>query len=296
MGMASEKERQLASRADIDMLLKESHFSGSFEQWEEQRRFITKAIDRDGTILDIGSANGLFLKSLEAWSDKKLDPYGVDIDAEKIRQAKELYADKPDHFITMDKSAPEGFPKTFDIVYWNVWDNVDFTQPKGRQVLGKALEMKGEDGRLILGFYDHDGDDSRKKIDQLKAFGFSVQEYPSPEGRPEKVVSIDRASEEFLKKFKMDEEDRKADEKMKKEGFTPLNERVSYSIKEGQLQLHLAESFEMKDRIEDMYEDALRKIVDVVERDPSITSIGGLSWLNATKTYGSMKERLGFTV
>ncbi len=83
---------------------------------------------------------------------------------------------------------------------------------------------------------------------------------------------------------------------MEQQGFTPVNERVSYSLGDDLLQLHLAPSVERKDQIEDMYQDALEKIVATVEADPNITRVGGASWLNATRTYGGMKERLGFTL
>jgi len=91
-------------------------------------------------------------------------------------------------------------------------------------------------------------------------------------------------------------EDLEALESMESQGFTPINERVSYSLGGGRLHLHLAQSHERKEQIEDMYRDALNKVVGVVKVDPDIKEIGGWSWLNATKKYGDMKERLGFTI
>ena len=44
------------------------------------------------------------------------------------------------------------------------------------------------------------------------------------------------------------------------------------------------------------FRESLQKIVPIVKADQSIRTIGGPSWLNATNTYGSMKERLGFEI
>lgn len=89
-------------------------------------------------------------------------------------------------------------------------------------------------------------------------------------------------------------EDVQALEIMGAQEFTPVNERISYSVGAEEIQLHLAPAFEMKDQIEELYQDALEKLVDYVREHPEIKRIGGPSWLNATKTYGAMKERLGF--
>src|SRR3989338_4962641 len=91
-------------------------------------------------------------------------------------------------------------------------------------------------------------------------------------------------------------EDAEATSIMLEQGFTPVNERVSYSIAGDRLQLHLAPSFEIKDRIEELYKDALYNVVGVVRQNPNIKKIGGTSWLNATRTYGAMKQRLGFEI
>ncbi len=91
-------------------------------------------------------------------------------------------------------------------------------------------------------------------------------------------------------------EDVQALDIMGQQEFTPVNERISYTVDGEVLQLHLATAFEMKDQIESLYEDALIKMADFVREHPEIKKIGGKSWLNATKTYGAMKERLGFEI
>jgi hypothetical protein len=91
-------------------------------------------------------------------------------------------------------------------------------------------------------------------------------------------------------------EDAQALEIMGDQEFTFVNERISYTVGNGDLQLHLAPAFEVKDHIEDLYKDALEKLVDFIKAHPEIKRVGGRSWLNATKTYSAMKERLGFEI
>jgi SAM-dependent methyltransferase len=56
----------------------QSGFHGSPERWEAARRPIVEAIDRDGTFLDVGCANGLLLESVVEWSEFAVEPYGID--------------------------------------------------------------------------------------------------------------------------------------------------------------------------------------------------------------------------
>jgi SAM-dependent methyltransferase len=56
----------------------QSGFRGSPERWEAARRAIVEAIDRPGTFLDVGCANGLLIESVAEWSPFPVEPYGVD--------------------------------------------------------------------------------------------------------------------------------------------------------------------------------------------------------------------------
>ena len=62
-----------------------------FAEWEAIRGFARHAIDRGGTILDVGAANGFFLRCLQEWvRPRRLIPFGVDIDDEAIAAARKL--------------------------------------------------------------------------------------------------------------------------------------------------------------------------------------------------------------
>lgn len=51
-------------------------------RWERGRRPIVAAIDRDGTFLDVGCANGLLMESVATWAEDagyRVEPYGLDL-------------------------------------------------------------------------------------------------------------------------------------------------------------------------------------------------------------------------
>lgn len=59
-----------------------SGFRGDDAWWERARRPIASAVDRDGTFLDVGCANGLLMESVVAWGGEngyRIEPYGLDL-------------------------------------------------------------------------------------------------------------------------------------------------------------------------------------------------------------------------
>ena len=60
----------------------ESGFRGDDQRRGRARRPIVSAIDRDGTFLDVGCANGVLMQSLAAWAGedgRRIGPYGLDL-------------------------------------------------------------------------------------------------------------------------------------------------------------------------------------------------------------------------
>ncbi|MFN2627006.1 MAG: hypothetical protein ABR569_00005 [Gaiellaceae bacterium] len=53
--------------------------SGHSGDWARARRPVLEALDRAGTFLDVGCANGLLLESVAAWSQHEIDPHGLEI-------------------------------------------------------------------------------------------------------------------------------------------------------------------------------------------------------------------------
>lgn len=164
------------------------------EKWEQGRRFIAEEINRDGSILDIGCANGFLLKSLQEWSGRDLDPYGIDSNPRDVEKARSLFPAKEDHFSASSlkeflENAPAGFPPEFDFVYWSIWDNYD---PSKEEIEG-LLGMVKPGGRLILGSYPND--EKQREIDQkkfstIKDWGYKVDPVENPASRLRQSVAV----------------------------------------------------------------------------------------------------------
>jgi len=62
--------------------------SGTAEDWEYARSHVGHAVDRDGSFLDIGCANGYLLDCLPRWTPHAIDRYGLDIALELVDLAR----------------------------------------------------------------------------------------------------------------------------------------------------------------------------------------------------------------
>lgn len=85
-----------AAYLESDDPIERSGYGGGPERWELERRPLTEAINRDGSFLDVGCANGWLAKCVVDWVAPRgitIDPYGVDIGAELIRSAKSILRD-----------------------------------------------------------------------------------------------------------------------------------------------------------------------------------------------------------
>ena len=92
--------------------------SGDARSWELGRRLILDAVDRDGTLLDIGCANGLLMESIAASSTDDghaLEPYGVDISAGLAHLARDRCPQWADRIWTAN-AATWRPPRRFDFV------------------------------------------------------------------------------------------------------------------------------------------------------------------------------------
>jgi hypothetical protein len=56
----------------------QSGFGGDESRWEAGRRPIVKAIDCDGTFLDVGCANGYLMECVAGWAPHHIEPYGLE--------------------------------------------------------------------------------------------------------------------------------------------------------------------------------------------------------------------------
>ncbi len=73
---------------DAETPWQQSGKSGDAEDWEWSRSLIADAIDRDGTFLDVGCANGYLMECVPRWTSARVEPYGVDISAKLVELAR----------------------------------------------------------------------------------------------------------------------------------------------------------------------------------------------------------------
>ncbi len=149
--------------------------TGSAADWERARRPVVDAIDRDGSFLDVGCANGLLMESVAAWSPHRIEPYGLEIApelAELARRRLPRWADRIFVGNTLDWQAPRRF--TY------VRANLDYVPRHRRLELVERLLSFAE--RLIVGVYNEERG-ARPTEDLLRSFGLEPagrSDYPHP--------------------------------------------------------------------------------------------------------------------
>jgi SAM-dependent methyltransferase len=97
---------------------RQSGMSGPEERWISLRRPIADSIDRSGSFLDIGCANGYLLECCLRWTAERgiaIDPYGLDISARLVELAKLRLPQFADHFFVANAFTWTP-PMQFDVV------------------------------------------------------------------------------------------------------------------------------------------------------------------------------------
>ena len=132
---------------------------GDAEGWEYARRLVCDAIDRDGTFLDVGCANGLLMEDLRRWAaadGHAIEPHGVEISAKLADLARERcpqWADRI-HTANADDWIP---PHRFDFVR----TGLDYVPRGSRAAYVHHLieHVVAPGGRLIIGVQNLPEDD-----------------------------------------------------------------------------------------------------------------------------------------
>lgn len=174
--------------------ISEANSGGDYDHWKSIRHFITEAIHKNGTFLDVGCANGFLMRCLLDWSEHAVTPFGIDNRPDAITLAKKLLPDHADNFQCMsgdDLNNHEtlNLPRRYDFVYRNYWRRGDVDSAEHiNDIVADLLEHIHSDGRLILGVYwgSSHSEDSEEYKNSLKAFHKFIsvvkQGAPTPSG------------------------------------------------------------------------------------------------------------------
>jgi hypothetical protein len=132
-----------------------SGFGGTEDEWFARRSHLRQVVDRDGTFLDVGCANGLLLESLVAWCAEdghRIVPFGVDLSAGLVAEAIGRLPQWSDHFFVgnaLTWTADDG--RRFDFVH----ALLDLVPPARRAELVTHVrdEVAAPGGRVIISYY-----------------------------------------------------------------------------------------------------------------------------------------------
>jgi SAM-dependent methyltransferase len=174
---------------------------GGLAAWEVARRPIAVAINRNGTFLDIGCANGLLMQSIVAWASEagyNVKPFGLDLSSALVRLARQRIPDWADR-IWAGNAMTWQPPHKFDFVRTEL-----VYVPPGREpdLVHRLLTMAvAPRGRLLVCSYgSSSGAEPRvQPLEEiLAAWGFPTHGYAetrTPNGVAiTRVVWIERAT------------------------------------------------------------------------------------------------------
>ena len=167
----------------------QSGFSGPAEDWERARRFIFAAVTRDGTLLDVGCANGHLMECAVRWlaeAGVSIEPYGLEIlpdIAALARRRLPHWADRVAVGNALDWMAG----RSFDFVR----TGLDYVPARLRaQLVAHLLEdVVAPGGRLIVGPYSEPAGSPSQLQTEVASWGFTVAGAAEvPHARDHRVV------------------------------------------------------------------------------------------------------------
>lgn len=167
-----------------------SGHSGTAEEWDATRSLVMEAVDRSGTFLDVGCANGLLMASVDRWArDRRLtvEPHGVDISARLAARARERYPRWRDRIWTANAAAWQP-PMRFDYVR----TGLEYAPRTRRESFVRHLvdEVVAPGGRLIIGKNNETRGHS-EVAECLGSWGWSgIREVRRPHAHPDVEISV----------------------------------------------------------------------------------------------------------
>jgi hypothetical protein len=163
--------------------------SGTAEDWEQSRSHVADAIDRDGSFLDVGCANGYLMECLPRWSAFEVEPYGLEISPELAALARRrlpAWAER----IFVGNALTWVSPREFTYIR----TGLDYVPQARRRDL--VFRLLGACERLVVGvFNEHESE--RTTEDEIASWGLevsgrSIRSSPRKPGMEYRVLWIDR--------------------------------------------------------------------------------------------------------
>ena len=140
--------------------------SGTAEDWEWSRSHVADAIDRDGSFLDVGCANGYLMECLPRWTAFAVEPYGLEISPELAALARTRLPQWAERIFVGNALDWEP-PRTF--TYLRI--GLEYVPARRRRELVTRLLATCE--RLIVGvFNEHESE--RTTEDLLESWDLAV--------------------------------------------------------------------------------------------------------------------------
>ena len=146
---------------------------GTFDDWEYARSHIADAIDRDGSFLDVGCANGYLLECLPRWTSRTLDRYGLDIAPALVDRARLRLPELAEH-LYVGNALTWRAPHAFTFIRTGL---ESVPRDRRRELVERLL---GLCRRLIIGVFNEEVE-ARPTEDLLVSWGYRVA------GRSERI-------------------------------------------------------------------------------------------------------------
>lgn len=167
---------------------KQSGMSGPEERWISLRKPVAECMDKSGSFLDIGCANGYLLECCIRWTAErgiKIDPYGLDISPRLIELTRARLPEHADHFF-IGNAFNWLPPRRFDFVRTElVYVPAEYEKQYVEFLLRNHLEPGG---KLLVANYGEDypnpekgilpgAHPTKKIISRLTELGFKPAQY-----------------------------------------------------------------------------------------------------------------------
>jgi 2-polyprenyl-3-methyl-5-hydroxy-6-metoxy-1,4-benzoquinol methylase len=169
-----------------------SGFGRDAASWRKAREHIVDGLDRDGSFLDLGCANGLLMESITLWASERglpIEPYGVDISPALVdlaRRRMPMWETRLWAGNAIDWIHPRGH--RFDFVH-TLLDLVPVA--RRADLLTHCLgHLVTPGGRLLISQYNSGNPEAPAAADIARELGFTV----AGQSRPQEPAFSARAS------------------------------------------------------------------------------------------------------